>query len=77
VTALSMHATQRELSFPNAVGQLDSGDHHGRRPECFQAVHDRAASLDGTIILLDDVIEVFAGAHLDLSPEHALTPQQP
>lgn len=64
MTALASGATQSELSLPNAVGELDSGNRHGSPVERLQAVHGRAASLDGTMILLDDIVEVLAGAYL-------------
>src|SRR4051812_43104465 len=66
-----------ELSLANAVGQLHAGDRHSSRIERLQSVHGRASSFDRAMILLNDVVEVLAGAHLDVSPQHVLAPKQP
>jgi hypothetical protein len=47
------------------VHDLDPGECHGGGPEGFEPKHRSRLSLDGPVILLNDVVEVFDLAHLD------------
>src|ERR1022692_2003269 len=69
--------TERELSFANAVGQLDSRDRDGRVLERLEASHRRTASLDRPMILLNQVVEIFIRPHFDVPPARVFTSQQP
>src|ERR1035441_9496719 len=68
---------QRELSLANAMGQLDASDRDGRVRQRLEPSHRRTASLDRPMILLDDVVQIFAGPHLDVPPARMLSAQQP
>jgi Domain of unknown function (DUF3387) len=66
-----------ELPLANAMSQLDSGDRDGRVGEGLEPSHRRTAALDGSVILLDDVVEVLASPDLDVAPTRVLATQQP
>ncbi len=70
-------AAKRELSLANAMGQLDASDRDGRVRERLEPSHRRTASLDCPMILLDDVVQIFAGPHFDVTPARMLSAQQP
>src|ERR1019366_2125308 len=69
-------AAKQELSLANAMGQLDAGDRDGRVRERLEPSHRRTASLARPMILLDDVVQIFAGAHLDVPPARMLSAPQ-
>src|ERR1035438_5313500 len=70
-------AAKRELSLANAMGQLDASDRDGRVRERLEPSHRRTASLARPMILRDDVVQIFAGPHLDVPPARMLSAQQP
>jgi hypothetical protein len=41
---------------------------HGRRTKGIERKHRRAAALDGSMVLLDDVVEIATAAYLDGPP---------
>jgi hypothetical protein len=59
-----MLALQRVLSFANSMGELDTGQSNGRGPIRLEVQHRRASPFDGSMILLDHVIEISARADL-------------
>ena len=75
--ATSARVTQAELVFPDSVSQFDAGDGHGCCRDGLEAVHGQVSSLDGSVILLDDVVQVLAGSNHDVAPEERFTAQQP
>ena len=58
-------AVDGELALANHVYQFDAGEHGASGPERFEVEHRPGHSLDGAMILLDDVVEVFNLAHQD------------
>src|ERR1022692_4514872 len=70
-------AAKRELPLANSMDKLDAGDRDGCVRERLEPSHRRTASLDGSMILLDDVVQVLARAHFDVAPTRMFTPQQP
>src|SRR5450631_3654354 len=75
--AASTATSKRELSLANAMCQLNSGNGNGRIRERFEPGHRRAASLDGAVVLLDEVVEVLVCTHLHVPPARMLASQQP
>src|ERR1022692_217800 len=73
----STTAAKRELPLANPMGQLNTSDRDGRVLERFESGHRRTAPLDGSMILLDEVVEILAGAHFDVTPARMLSAQQP
>src|SRR5450755_1438625 len=73
----STATSKRELSLANAMCQLNSGNGDGRIRERLEPSHRRTASLDRPMILLDDVVQIFAGPHFDVTPARMLSAQQP
>ena len=59
------------------VGQLDTGDSCGCCRRGLEAVHRGTSSLDGSVVLLDDIVQVLTGSNLDVAPEGGLATQQP
>ena len=49
-------------ALPDAMRQFHAGERDGRGAERLESEHRRAAPLYGTMVLLDDVIEVSAAA---------------
>ena len=58
-------AVDGELALANHVYQFGAGEHGASGPERFEVEHWPGHSLDGAMILLDDVVEVFTLAHQD------------
>lgn len=75
--ATAGRVAQAELALTNTVSQLDTCDRHGRCRHGLEAVRGRASSLDGTVVLLDDVEQIAVGATLDVTPEQGFVAQQP
>src|ERR1039457_3971765 len=75
--AASTDTSKRELSLPNAMCQLNSGNGDGRIRERFEPSHRCATPLDRAVVLLDQVVEVLVRAHLDVPPARVFTSQQP
>src|ERR1017187_2807287 len=61
----------------NAVGQLDAPDCDRRVRKRLEAGHRRAAPLDRSVVLLDDVVQVLVGPHLHVPPARMLAAQKP
>ena len=59
------------------MGELDAGDRNGRVGERLESGHRRAASLDGPVVLLDEVVEILVRANLHVPPARVLTSQKP
>jgi len=51
-------AVDRELALADHVHQLDAGEYGAGGPERFEVEHRPGHPLDGTMVLLDDVVEV-------------------
>ena len=58
-------ACQHQLALPDHVHDLDPGERHGGGPEGFEPEHQSRLPLNGSVILLDNIVEVFDLAHLD------------
>ena len=56
-------AVDCELALVDHVHQFDAGEHGARGPERFEVEHQLGQPLDGAMILLDNVVEVFNLAH--------------
>ena len=59
-------ACRLQLIFPNHVHEFDAGKRHGGGPEGLQPQHRPYQSLDGSMILFDDVVEVLDLTDLDV-----------
>ena len=70
-------AAKRNLFLANAVRQLDTGDGDGRVLEGLEPRHRCAAPLDRPMVLLNNVIQVLAGSHLDVALARMLFAQEP
>jgi hypothetical protein len=49
--------------------EFNPRDRNRRRQYGLEPVHGRASSLDGSVVLLDDVVQVAVGPNLDVTPE--------
>jgi len=58
-----MAAAEGELPLSNPMRQLDSAKGDGCVSSGLEACHPGATTLDRTMILFDDVIEVLTGSH--------------
>jgi hypothetical protein len=58
---------EQQLALPDHVHQLDRCERHGRRPEGLEPQRRSHQSLDGSMILLDNVVEIFDRTDLDAS----------
>jgi len=63
--------------FSNPMRKFHSGKRDRSIPERLEADHGRAPSLDRTVVLLDDVVEVLASPNLNMAPDGMLAPQSP
>ena len=57
--------------------ELDARDRHRCGLEGLEPEHRRASSLDRSVILLDDIVEVLAGSNMHAPPHRMLSPKQP
>ena len=58
-------ACHHELSFTNHVHEFDAGQDVSGGPKGFEVEHRFGHALDGAMVLLDDIVEVFDLAHID------------
>jgi hypothetical protein len=58
-------ACEQQLALPDHVHQLDPRERHGGRPEGFEPQHRSYQSIDGPMILLNNVVEIFGLTDLD------------
>jgi hypothetical protein len=72
-----MTTAKRELSLSNPVSEFDASDGDRSVRERLESGHRCAASLNRSVTLLDEVIEVPARPHLHISPARMLASQQP
>jgi len=61
---MNTEMAQPELSFADAVHQLDASDRRRSIAELLEAEHHGDALLDVSVVLLDEVVEVFRRAQL-------------
>ena len=61
---MNTEMSQRELPFADAVHQLDAGDRGRSIAELLEAEHHSDALLDASVVLLNEVVEVFRRAQL-------------
>ena len=61
---MNTEMSQPELPFVDAVHQLDAGDRGRSIAELLEAEHHGDALLDASVVLLNDVVEVFRRAQL-------------
>src|SRR5882672_1410455 len=57
--------------------QFHSGKRDRSIRERLEASHGRTPSLDRTVVLFDDVVEVLAGSSFHFAPDWMLSPQSP
>ena len=75
VVTATARSPQPKLVLADAVSKLDARN-RDRGGHCrLEAVNRRASSLDGSVILLDDVVQVTVGSDLGVSPEQGLATQ--
>jgi hypothetical protein len=65
---------ERELALANAMRKLHASKRNGGRAKRLEGEHWRAAALDCSMVLLDDVIEIPATAYHDGPPRGFLLP---
>jgi hypothetical protein len=58
------------------MGQLDTGDRDGRIRGRLEPSHRRTASFDRAMVLLNNIVEVLASPHFDVTPARMLAPKQ-
>src|SRR6516225_10269439 len=63
-SAMNTERSQPELPFADAVHQLDAGDRGRSIAEPLEADHHGDALLDASVVLLNEVVEVFRRAQL-------------
>jgi hypothetical protein len=63
-----------DLSFADAVRQLDAGKDDFRVAEPFKAEHDVCPGLDVAIVLLDHVVQILRGRDICAPGQQALAP---
>src|SRR5258706_2906419 len=68
---------EREPLLLDSMSQFDPRDRDRRIGEGLESSHRRTASLDGSMVLLNDIVEVLAAAHLHILPLRILPPQEP
>ena len=61
---MNTERSQPELPFADAVHQLDAGDRGRSIAELLEAEHHGDALLDVSVVLLNEVVEVFRRAQL-------------
>ena len=61
---MNTEMSQPELPFADAVHQLDAGDRSRSIAEPLEADHHGDALLDASVVLLNEVVEVFRRAQL-------------
>ena len=59
------------------MSKLDSRDRDRGCRYGLKAMHRGASSLDGSVVLLDDAIQVTIGSDLYVTPQDGLATQQP
>src|SRR6266446_1403843 len=60
-----------ELALADPMHEFQAREGHGRRPVRLEAEHGLAPTLDGPVVLLDDVVQIAALAHQDGFPPAA------
>jgi hypothetical protein len=55
-----------QLTFADHLHELNSSERHGRRPEGLEPQHRSHLALDRSMVLLNDVVEVFKLPELNL-----------
>jgi hypothetical protein len=65
---------ERKLALANAMREFDAGKGNGRRAKGLEGKHWRAATLDCSMVLLNDVVEIPATAYHDGPPRGFLLP---
>lgn len=55
-----------KLPLANHVHHLDACNDDARAPKCFEAQHRARAPFDAPVVLLDDVVQIFALTQLDI-----------
>jgi hypothetical protein len=58
-------ARRQQLALPDHVHEFEAGQRHGGGPEGLEPQHRPHQPLDGSMILFDDVVEVFDPTDLD------------
>ena len=63
-SAMNTEMSQRELPFADAVHQLDASDRGRSIAELLEAEHHGDALLDASVVLLNEIVEIFRRAQL-------------
>ena len=69
-------SAKAELLLANTVRQLNPGERDLRGLEGLESQHRGAAAFDGSMVLLDDIVQIPAVAHSDILPSRVLLTQQ-
>ena len=69
-------AAERELTLANSMCQFNPRKRNCRRFKRLEGKHWRAAALDRSMILLDDVVEIASTSHHDSPPVGVLFSQK-
>jgi hypothetical protein len=56
---------QSELVLSYPMRKLETSQRHASRPECLETQRAATATFDRSMILLNDIVHVTVGAHLD------------
>src|ERR1017187_9940986 len=62
----STPTAKRELTLTNPMRELDAGNRDRRVRERLESGHRRAASLDGAVVLLNQVVQILVRPNLDV-----------
>jgi hypothetical protein len=61
-------SSERELSLPDTVSELNASNGDGSVGERLEARHGCTASFDRPVILFDDVVEILVGPDKHIAP---------
>ena len=52
-----------ELTFADSMRELDAAESDRRRVDALQPKHGGASPFDGSVVLLNEIVEILVGAH--------------
>ena len=70
-------ASEIELPFADSVRELETGERQRRCDERLESLQRPAPCFDPAVVLLDNIVELLASAHPNVSPSDVLSPQLP
>jgi hypothetical protein len=66
-----------ELAFLDSPNELDPGNRGSRVCEQLKPTHRPSARLDASVVLVHDIVQIFARAHPGTAPSRMFTPKEP